>query len=440
MVLFNEENVPVISEYLPRVIDRQLTEYLCSSGAVLLSGPKWCGKTTTAEQQAKSVLYMQDPDRTKGYLATAESAPSVLLRGANPRLLDEWQMAPVLWDAVRHAVDRRDESGLFILTGSTTVDESLIMNSGTGRIARMVMYPMSLYESGDSNGEISLFDLFNDHQLDINGITTDLTIDQLVFATCRGGWPSSLSKTTELAMLQEPQKYIDNICSSDASTVDGIKRNPARVRAVLKAYARNISTLASDKSILRDITSHFMDFTQPTLSSYVEALERLYVIENIPAWYPSIRSATSIRTGKKKSFIDPSIAVAAYSLAPEALLFDLNTFGFMFENLCVRDLKVYSSAIRGRISYYNDRYGLEADCVLHLDDGRYALIECKLGSSEIEKAASHLIDLKNLIKKAIVEERVKIREPDMLIVLTGGEMAYTRKDGVKIIPIGTLKN
>ena len=430
----------MMPEYLPRVIDRQLTEYLKSSGAVLLSGPKWCGKTTTAEQQARSVLYMQDPDRMKGYLATADSTPSVLLRGANPRLLDEWQMAPVLWDAVRHAVDRRNEAGLFILTGSTTVDESLIMHSGTGRIDRMVMYPMSLFESGESNGDISLFDLFNNHELDIDGISADLSIDNLVFAACRGGWPSSLSKITESAMLHESQKYIDNICNSDASTVDGVKRNPARVRAVLKSYARNISTLASDKAILKDITSHYMDFTQPTLSSYVEALERLYVIENIPSWRPSIRSATSIRSGKKKSFIDPSIAVAAYSLAPEALLFDLNTFGFIFENLCVRDLKVYSAAIRGRISYYNDRYGLKADCVLHLDDGRYALVECKLGSSEIEKAAEHLVELKSLIKKAIVEERAKIREPDLLIVITGGEMAYTRKDGVKIIPIGTLKD
>jgi hypothetical protein len=376
----------------------------------------------------------------KGYLATAESTPSILLRGENPRLLDEWQMAPVLWDAVRHAVDRRNEAGLFILTGSTTVDESLIMHSGTGRIERMTMYPMSLYESGESNGEISLLDLFNDHELDIDGISTDLTIDHLVLAACRGGWPSSLNKVTESAMLHESKKYIDNICSSDASTVDGIKRNPARVRAVLKSYARNISTLASDKSILKDITSHYMDFTQPTLSSYVEALERLYVIENIPAWCPSIRSATSIRAGKKKSFIDPSIAVAAYSLAPEALLFDLNTFGFIFENLCARDLKVYSSALRGQVSYYNDRYGLEADCVLHLDDGRYALIECKLGSSEIEEAAAHLIELKHIIKKAIVEERARIREPDLLIVLTGGEIAYTRKDGVRIIPIGTLKD
>ena len=383
---------------------------------------------------------MQDPDRMKGYLATAETVPSALLRGANPRLLDEWQMAPVLWDAVRHAVDRRSEAGLFILTGSTTVDESSIMHSGTGRIARITMYPMSLYESGESNGKISLLDLFNDHEIDIDGISTDLSIDQLVLAASRGGWPSSLNKTTETAMLHESQKYIDNICNSDASTVDGVKRNPARVRAVLNSYARNISTLASDKTILKDITSHYMDFTQPTLSSYVDALEKLYVIENIPAWCPSIRSATSIRSGKKKAFIDPSIAVAAYALAPEALLFDLNTFGFIFENLCIRDLKVYSAAIKGRVSYYNDRYGLEADCVLHLDDGRYALIEFKLGNSEIEEAAAHLIELKDLIKKAIIEDRAKIREPDLLIVITGGEMAYKRKDGVKIIPIGTLKD
>lgn len=427
-------------DYVPRIIDAKLIDELSSSGAVLITGPKWCGKTTTAEQQAKSVLYMQDPDKTKGYLATAQTKPSILLKGENPRLLDEWQVAPVLWDAVRHAVDRRAETGLFILTGSTTVDESSIMHSGTGRITRMAMYPMSLYESGESNGEISMYDLFDNPALDIDGVTTDLSVENLVFATCRGGWPSSLSKATDNAMLREAQKYIDNICNADASTVDGVKRNSARVRAVLKSYARNISTLATDKTILSDITSHYMDFTQPTLSSYVEALEKLFVIENIPAWCPSIRSATSIRSGKKRAFIDPSIAVSALSLSPEALLFDMHTYGFIFENLCIRDLKVYSAAMGGHVSYYSDRYGLEADCVLHLSDDRYALIEFKLGSRDIEEGAAHLIELRNIIKKAIIEERARLREPDLLIIITGGEMAYTRDDGVKIIPIGTLRD
>jgi hypothetical protein len=428
------------SGYLPRVVDKLLEDRLNAAGAVLIAGPKWCGKTTTAEQQAKSVLKLQDPDKTKGYLATAETKPSLLLQGENPRLIDEWQMAPVLWDAVRNAVDERGEEGLFILTGSTTVDESTIMHSGTGRISRMVMYPMSLYESKESNGKISLHDLFSDPQVDIDGITSDLSLENLVFAACRGGWPSSLKKKTEKAMLYEAQNYVANICDSDASTVDGVKRSPERVKAVIQSYARNISTLATNKTILKDVSSNYMDISEPTLLSYLDALERLYVIEDTPAWCPSIRSATSIRSGKKRGFIDPSIAVAAFVLSPEVLLQDLNTFGFIFECLCIRDLKVYSSALGGRASYYHDRYGLEADCVLHLADGRYALIEFKLGSREIEEGASHLIELRQLIQKANAEKRARLREPDLLIVITGGEMAYTRKDGVKIIPIGCLRD
>ena len=426
--------------YMPRIADKLLEERLDAVGAVLIAGPKWCGKTTTAEQQAKSVLKLQDPDQTKAYLATAEVKPSLLLNGENPRLIDEWQMAPVLWDAVRNAVDIRRETGLFILTGSTTVDESTIMHSGTGRISRMVMYPMSLYESGESNGKISLDALFRNPALDIDGITSDLSIENLVFAACRGGWPSSLTRKTRKAMLFEAQNYLANICDSDASAVDGIKRSPERVKAVLRSYARNISTLATDKTILEDVSSNYMDISEPTLLSYLNALERLYVIEDIPAWQPSIRSATTIRAGKKKAFTDPSIATAALALSPEMLLLDLNTFGYIFECLCFRDLKVYSSAMGGRVSYYRDRYGLETDCVLHLSDGRYALFEIKLGSREIEEGAAHLLELKNLVRKANEEKRAKIREPDLLIVITGGEMAYTRNDSVKVIPIGTLRN
>jgi len=426
--------------YMPRIVDKLLEERLNAVGAVLIAGPKWCGKTTTAEQQAKSVLKLQDPDKTKGYLATAEVKPSLLLKGDNPRLIDEWQMAPSLWDAVRNAVDERGEEGLFILTGSTTINESEIMHSGTGRISRMVMYPMSLYESGESNGKISLKALFQTPNLDIDGITSDLSIEKLVFAACRGGWPSSLSKKTEKAMLFEAQNYVANICDSDASIIDGVKRSPERVRSVLQSYARNISTLATDKTILEDISSNYMDISEPTLYSYLNALERLYVIEDVPAWCPSIRSATTIRSSKKKAFTDPSIAVASLALSPEALLQDLNTFGFIFECLCIRDLKVYSSAAGGRASYYNDRHGLEADCVLHLADGRYALIEVKLGNRDIEDGAAHLLELKKLIQKANEEKRARLREPDLLIVITGGEMAYTRNDGVKIIPIGCLRD
>ena len=428
------------SDYLPRIVDKLLEERLNATGAILIAGPKWCGKTTTAEQQAKSVLKLQDPDKTKAHLAMAEVKPSLLLQGENPRLIDEWQMAPVLWDAVRNAVDERGEEGLFILTGSTTVDESTIMHSGTGRISRMVMYPMSLYESKESNGNISLRELFDNPKLDIDGISSDLSLESLVFAACRGGWPSSLSKKIEKAKLYEAQNYVANICDSDASTVDGVKRSSERVKAVLQSYARNISTLATDKTILEDVSSNYMDISESTLFSYLNALERLYVIEDIPAWCPSIRSATAMRSSKKKEFTDPSIAVAAFMLSPDVLLQDLNTFGFIFECLCIRDLKVYSSATGGRASYYHDRYGLEADCVLHLADGRYALIEFKLGSREIEEGSAHLLELKQLIQKANAEKRARLREPDLLLVITGGEVAYTRNDGVKILPIGCLRD
>lgn len=426
--------------YLPRIVDNILAERLEAVGAVLIAGPKWCGKTTTAEQQAKSVLKLQDPDKTQGYLKTAEVKPSLLLKGENPRLIDEWQMAPVLWDAVRNAVDERGEEGLFILTGSTTVDSSTIMHSGTGRISRMVMYPMSLFESEESNGQISLHALFENPEMDIDGIMSNLTVEELVFAACRGGWPSSLTKKTEKAQLFVSQNYVDNICDSDASTVDGVKRSSERVRAVLRSYARNLSTLATEKTILDDVTANYSDITAPTLVSYVDALEKLYVIENVPAWCPAIRSASAMRSGKKREFVDPSIAVAALGLSPDGLLVDLNTFGFIFECLCIRDLKAYSSAWNGSVSYYHDRYGLEADCVLHLSDGRYALIEFKLGSREIEEGAAHLCQLKQLIREANEKKGPRIREPDLLIVLTGGEMAYTRNDGVKVIPIGTLRN
>ncbi|MCL2503042.1 MAG: DUF4143 domain-containing protein [Coriobacteriia bacterium] len=426
--------------YLSRIVDKILEERLDASGAVLIAGPKWCGKTTTATQQAKSVLKLQDPDKMQGYLAAAETKPSLLLKGENPRLIDEWQMAPMLWDAVRNAVDERDEEGLFILTGSTTVDESSIMHSGTGRISRMAMYPMSLFESMESNGKISLGELFKNPDLDIDGATSDLSIESLVFAACRGGWPSSLRKKTDKAKLFEAQNYVANIYNSDASTVDGVKRSPERVKAVLQSYARNISTLATNKTILEDVASNYSDISEPTLISYVEALEKLYVIENIPAWCPSIRSATAIRSNKKRGFTDPSIAVGSLALSPETLLMDFNTFGFIFECLCFRDLKAYSASWNGRVSYYRDRYGLEADCVLHLADGRYALIEFKLGSNGIEEGATHLLELESLIQKANLEKRAKLREPDLLIVITGGEIAYTRKDGVKIMPIGCLKN
>lgn len=428
-------------EYLPRVIDNELTLRLEAFGATLIVGPKWCGKTTTGEQQAKSVLKMQDPDRREGYLAAANTKPSLLLRGENPRLIDEWQDAPVLWDAVRMEVDQRQEEGLFILTGSTSVDNSRIMHSGTGRISRMKMYPMSLFESKESNGLVSLNSLFNDAAFDIDGISSDLPVEKLIFAACRGGWPGALHRKSNTAKLMIARDYIRNICESDISTVDGVQRNPIWTNMILRSYARNISTLAKKTNIYKDVSANADSMTAATMDSYINALEKLFVIEDIEAWCPAIRSTTTIRSGKKREFTDPSIAVAALRLTPEYLQTDLKTFGFIFECLCIRDLKVYSQALGGELSYYHDRYDLEADAVLHLADGRYALIEFKLGSREIEEGATHLLQLKQLIRKYNEKEtQTPIREPDLLIVITGGEMAYTRNDGVKVIPIGVLRD
>ncbi|MEA4957831.1 hypothetical protein SDC9_46168 [bioreactor metagenome] len=428
-----------MKKYLKRSIDDILKERLEMIGAIVIVGPKWCGKTTTAEQHAKSVLKLQDPDKSKSYLELASIKPSALLEGETPRLIDEWQMAPILWDAVRTSVDNLNEVGLYILTGSTSVDESEIMHSGTGRINRLTMRPMSLFESKESNGKISIMDLFNSPDINIDGIKSELSIEELIFASCRGGWPDSLNKENKKSQLFVVSNYVDNICESDASTVDGVKRDPQRVRTIIQSYARNISTLASHETIIKDVQANFTNITKPTYYSYIDALTRLFVINNVPAWNPNIRSVTAIRSSSKKEFIDPSIAVASLGLTPESLLYDLNTFGFIFENLCIRDLNVYSSSVDGKISYYRDKYGLETDCVLHLKDGRYALIEFKLGSNGLEKGAKNLIKLDNLIKKDIKEGKLNIKEPSFLAIITGTELAYTRPDGVKILPIGCLR-
>lgn len=430
-----------MSEYLHRIIDSELELRLEASGATLIIGPKWCGKTTSAEQQAKSVLKMQDPDMRESYLATANTKPSLLLKGDNPRLIDEWQEAPVLWDAVRTAVDNRGEDGLFILTGSTSVDEKKIHHTGTGRISRLKMYPMSLFESMESNGKISLKDLFDNPDIDIDGITSDMKVEDLIFAACRGGWPSTLRKKSDAAKLFVAKDYFRNVCESDISTVDGTSRNPTLTEAILKSYSRNLSTLAKKSNIFKDINAKTETLSQGTLDSYLAALQRLFVIEDVEAWCPSIRSASAIRSGYKREFIDPSIAVASLGLTPEYLEMDLKTFGFIFECMSIRDLKVYSQAIGGKVSYYHDRYDLEADAVLHIEDGRYALIEFKLGSREIEEGACHLLKIQELIRNYNKNEKqVPLREPDLLIVITGGNMAYTRDDGVKIIPLACFKD
>lgn len=427
--------------YYKRTSDRVLRELLEAFGAVLIEGPKWCGKTTTASQVAKSIIKMQDTDMRAEYLATAQSKPSLLLRGESPLLIDEWQDVPILWDAIRTQVDERGLSGQFILTGSNTVDKSEILHSGTGRIAKLRMLPMSLWESRESTGEVSLQRLFDDADYDIDGKRSILSIEGLIFAASRGGWPASLFARSEKAQLMIAKNYVRSLCDEDISRIDGKQRDSKIAESLLKSYARNISTIAQKKTLLSDVsgTGEYA-LSKDTFTDYERAFERLFIIQNIDAWSPAIRSKTAIRSTPKRSFCDPSIAVASLGVSPEAMSVQLKTFGFIFEQMCIRDLRAYTMDLNSHVSYYRDRYGLEADIVLHLQDGRYALIECKLGSREIDEGAEHLLELDRLIKENNKQEvQVPLREPDLLIILTGGQMAYTRPDGVKVIPLACLK-
>ena len=428
--------------YLNRVADKMLQERLETFGAVLIEGPKWTGKTTTAEQHAKSFIKLQDPDMAEEYLATAATKPSLLLKGEKPKLIDEWQDAPVIWDAVRTAVDNANGApGQYILTGSNAVDKTKIRHTGTGRITRMKMYPMSLWESLESSGEISIRELFDNPAYDIDGASSKLDVPGLIRVACRGGWPATLQMNQKSAMLVA-KDYVNSVCENDITRVDGKQRNPKIARQIMRSYARNISTLAKKTNILTDVTaSGDITISMDTYDDYVEALERLFVIQDIDAWCPAIRSKSSIRSTKKRNLIDPSIAVAAMGLSPEYFNTDFKTLGFLFESLCLRDLKIYSSSFDGSVSYYHDRYGLEVDCVLHLNDGRYALIEFKLGTHEIEDGARHLNKIEELIKEHNKEEKqCPIRLPDSKIIITGAKYGYKRDDGVFVIPIGCIKN
>ena len=422
-----------MKEYRPRLIDEELRLNLESFGAVSLEGPKWCGKTTTALQQAKSSVFMQDEDNAPNYLRLAEDTPSALLKGDRPRLIDEWQMAPVLWDAVRFMVDQRGKTGQFILTGSAVPQDNVVQHTGTGRISRIMMRPMSLFESNESNGTISLSELFNG-KTDIEAFS-DLTIEQIAFAIVRGGWPASVEDTKKSA-LRRAVDYVEAVINADVSRVDNIEKNPVRVRALLRSLARNISTIATIKTIHDDIAMSDTDesISEKTISQYLNALNRIFVTENLPAWNPALRSKTAIRTSPKRQFVDPSIATAIMRLTPERLLDDFNYFGFLFESLCDRDLRIYTEAIDGEVFHYRDSSGLESDAVIVLNDGRWAAVEIKLGSKEIEDAAKHLIELKNKVNTQ------KMMEPSFLMILTGTEIAYRRDDGVLVVPLGCLRN
>ena len=420
------------NKYLKRIADRVLQERLAASGAVLIEGPKWCGKTRTALENSKSHLFMQDPDKAISYLKAADTKPSLLLKGDTPRLLDEWQTAPVLWDAVRFMVDQRGKSGQFILTGSAVPKDNVVQHTGTGRISRLLMRPMSLYESMESNGSVSLKALF-DGETEIDNFST-LTIEQIAFAIVRGGWPASIGESEQIA-LRHAIDYVEAIINADVSRVDGIEKNPVRVRALLRSLSRNISTLATIRTIHDDIAMGDADesISEKTISQYLGALDRIFVTENLPAWNPALRSKTAIRTSPKRQFVDPSIAAAVMRLTPSRLLEDFNYFGFLFESLCDRDLRIYAEAIDGQVFHYRDASGLEADAVIALNDGRWAAVEVKLGSKEIEDAAVHLLELKNKVNTE------KMREPSFLMILTGSEIAYRREDGVYVVPLGCLK-
>ncbi|MDR2570499.1 MAG: DUF4143 domain-containing protein [Oscillospiraceae bacterium] len=408
-----------------------LAERLEASGAVLVEGPKWCGKTRTSLEASKSHLFMQDPDKKASYLKAADTKPSLLLKGETPRLLDEWQTAPVLWDAVRHAVDMKGKAGQFILTGSAVPRDNIIAHSGTGRISRFIMRPMSLFESEESNGSISLKSLF-DGNINIEAIS-ELTIERIAFAIVRGGWPASIGESEKIA-LRHAIDYVEAIINEDVNHVDGIEKNPARVRVLLRSLARNISTPATIKTICDDIAAgNGEGISDKTVSQYLNALNRIFVTEDMPAWNPSLRSKAAIRSSFKRQFVDPSIATAVMRITSEGLFDDFNYFGLLFESLCARDLRVYAEAIDGQVFHYRDSSGLESDAVIALNDGRWAAVEVKMGAKEIEEAAKHLIELKNKVNTD------KMREPSFLIILTGTEFAYKRDDGVLIVPIGCLR-
>lgn len=425
-------------EYKSRIIDNLLDLKLEAFGATLIKGPKGCGKTTSAKQKAKSFVEFQDEEVRENLLAVAEAAPKKLLIGEKPRLFDEWQDAPKLWGTIRKDVDDTGLNGQYILTGSTSQMVET-PHTGTLRISQLLMYPMSLYESEESNGSVSLMELFNNPD-SFEACESDLTIDDLIFAICRGGWPRGLLNQTSRAKLEIAKDLYKQTYSVDISNIDKVKRNPRWAQAILQSYSRNICTLAETKTIKGDVKANY-DVSDQTIHDYIDALERLYIIDDIDAWCPAIRSKTVIRASKKRNLIDPSIAVAALGLSPDYFNTDFKTLGFLFESLCIRDLKIYSSSFDGAMSYYRDRYGLEADGVLHLNDGRYALLEFKLGSKEIDEGAKHLCDIERLVKEYNEkEQQCKLRLPDLKIVVTGTQYGYRRPDGVFVIPIGCLKD
>ena len=423
----------LMKNYLPRITDKLLDERLKAKGAILIEGPKWCGKTTSAKEFAKSFIAMDEPDKTKQYKQMAELNPSVLLEGETPRLVDEWQLAPNLWNAVRYEVDKRDDFGQFILTGSAVPAEfDASMHSGTGRISRLYMRTMSLYESKDSDGAVSLSDLFDDKEI---SCANHKTLDDIAFLICRGGWPISI-KLDGKASLFQAIDYFDSVVKNDISRVDSVKRDVEKAKSLLRSYARHVGSQAPLETIRKDILANQADtFDQVTLYSYIDALKKIFVIEDAPAWNPNIRSKTAIRSTDTRYFIDPSIATAALGIGPKDLIQDLNTMGLLFENLAVRDLRIYSELLDGSVYHYRDKSGLECDAVIHLRNGSYGLVEIKLGGDKlIEEGAQTLKTLSDLI------DTNSMKKPSFMMVLCAqAPFAYKRNDGVYVVPITSLR-
>ncbi|MDE6552351.1 MAG: DUF4143 domain-containing protein [Muribaculaceae bacterium] len=424
-----------IETYKPRIADKLLTRKLQGKGAVLIEGAKWCGKTTTAEQQSNSVLYMSDPSTRTQNIKLSAINPKLLLRGETPRLIDEWQVAPKLWDAVRFEADHNPSLGLFILTGSSVPpDMSEVIHSGTGRFGWLRMRPMSLWESGDSTGDVSLAGLF-DGDIDIAGFA-NLDLERVSFLTCRGGWPLSVDMEDDIA-LDQAFDYVTAVEKRDIQQADGVERDPGRVHRLLRSYARHQGSQVSNSAIKEDLKENEgEDFNAETVAEYIKALKKIFVIEDMEAWNPNLRSKTAIRSSDTRYFTDPSIATAALGIGPSDLIADLETFGLIFETLCMRDLRVYAEALNGNVYHYRDKSGLECDAVVHLRDGRYGLIEIKLGGDDsIDHGAKTLQTLAEKI------DTTKMKSPSFLMVLTAvGDYAYRREDGILVVPIGSLRD
>ncbi len=428
-----------MEDYKKRVFDDALKFRMRVFGAVLITGPKGCGKTRTGDEIAKTKIEFQDEEKNEYYLSLLNNFPNELLKGEYPILFDEWQDGAKIWGVIRkYCDDHPRDNGMFILTGSSSNNVNT-PHTGTLRISELEMMPMSLYETEESNGKISLIELFNNPE-NFRPCESNLTIDDIIFAICRGGWPKALFEEGRDEKLYIAKDLFNQTCKKDMSKLDNIKRNATWVNLILKSYARNICSLADIKTIYTDVYLN-CGISESTFYEYVDALERLYIIKDINAWSPMLRSKSNIRIKPKRNLIDPSIAVAALGASPESLKSDFNTLGFLFESLVIRDLRAYSAKCNGEISFYHDRYDLEADAVLHLDDGRYALIEIKLGNDKIEEGAKHLNEIENLVKEFNIKyPNNKMRLPDLKIVITGSRFALKREDGVFVIPIGCLKD